>query len=33
MVRQGLEADAPNVDVAVHGDGLIELQYRKERVR
>jgi TolB protein len=29
MVRQGLEADAPYVDVAVHGDGLIELQFRK----
>ena len=29
MVRQGLDADAPYVDVAVHGDGLIELQYRK----
>jgi TolB protein len=31
MVRQGLDADAPYVDVAVHGDGLIELQYRKEK--
>ena len=29
MVRAGLDADAPYVDVAVHGDGLIELQYRK----
>ena len=29
MVRDGLDADAPYVDVAVHGDGLIELQYRK----
>jgi len=28
MVRQGLEADAPYADVAVHGDGLISLQYR-----
>ncbi|MBC8126336.1 MAG: TolB family protein [Gloeobacteraceae cyanobacterium ES-bin-144] len=28
MVRQSLDADAPYVDVAVHGDGLIELQYR-----
>lgn len=28
MVRQGLAADAPYVDIAVHGDGLIELQYR-----
>lgn len=31
MVRAGLEADAAYVDVAVHGDGLIELQYRKEK--
>jgi TolB protein len=31
MVRQDLEADSPYVDVAVHGDGLIALQYRKER--
>jgi TolB protein len=31
MVRQGLDADAPYIDVAVHGDGLIELQYRKEK--
>jgi len=31
MVRQGLGADAPYVDIAVHGDGLIELQYRKEK--
>ena len=29
MVRQSLEADAPYADVAVHGDGLIALQYRK----
>jgi TolB protein len=29
MVRQDLEADSPYADVAVHGDGLIELQYRK----
>ena len=28
MVRQGLEADAPYADVAVHADGLISLQYR-----
>jgi hypothetical protein len=28
MVRQTLDADSPYVDVAVHGDGLIELQYR-----
>ncbi len=31
MVRAGLERDAAYVDVAVHGDGLIELQYRKEK--
>jgi hypothetical protein len=31
MVRQGLDSDAAYVDVAVHGDGLIELQYRKEK--
>ena len=31
MVRQSLDADSPYVDVAVHGDGLIELQYRKEK--
>ena len=29
MVRQGLEPDAPYADVAVHGDGLISLQFRK----
>ena len=29
MVRQSLEADSPYVDVAVHGDGLISLQYRE----
>jgi TolB protein len=29
MVREGLEPDAPYVDVAVHGDGLVSLQYRK----
>ena len=28
MVRQSLDEDSPYVDVAVHGDGLIELQYR-----
>ncbi len=28
IVRQGLEPDSPYVDVAVHGDGLISLQYR-----
>jgi hypothetical protein len=31
MVRQNLEADSPYADVAVHGDGLIELQYRKTK--
>jgi len=31
MVRQSLEADAPYADVAVHGDGLISLQYRREK--
>lgn len=30
MIRTGLEPDAPYADVAVHGDGLISLQYRKE---
>ncbi len=28
MIRQGLEADDPYVDVVVHGDGSIGLQYR-----
>ena len=28
MVREGLDADAPYVDVMVHGDGSIGLQYR-----
>ena len=31
MVRQGPEADAAYVDVAVHGDGSISLQYRKAK--
>ncbi len=31
MVRQTLDADSAYVDVAVHGDGLIELQYRPEK--
>ncbi len=31
MVRQSLDADSPYADVAVHGDGLIELQYRAEK--
>ena len=29
MVRQSLEADAPYIDVAVHGDGLTSLQFRE----
>jgi hypothetical protein len=29
MVRGGLESDAPYVDVAVHGDGLAALQFRR----
>ena len=28
IARQGLDPDSPYVDVAVHGDGLISLQYR-----
>jgi len=28
IVRQGLDPDSPYADVAVHGDGLISLQYR-----
>jgi TolB protein len=31
MIRQDLTPDSPYVDVAVHGDGLIELQVRKEK--
>ena len=31
MVRQGLEADDAYADVAVHGDGLISLQYRAKK--
>jgi TolB protein len=31
MIRQGLEPDAAYVDVMVHGDGLIALQYRNAR--
>ena len=31
MVRQNTDADSPYVDVAVHGDGLIELQYRRAK--
>jgi TolB protein len=29
IVRAGLDADAPYVDVAVHGDGLTSLQFRR----
>ena len=29
IARQGLDPDSPYVDVAVHGDGLISLQYRE----
>jgi TolB protein len=29
MIRQSLEADSPYVDLALHGDGLTSLQYRK----
>ncbi len=31
MIRQTLDADSPYVDVMVHGDGLISLQYRAEK--
>jgi TolB protein len=31
MIRQSLDADAPYVDVMVHGEGLIALQYRSEK--
>jgi TolB protein len=31
LVRQSMEADAPYADVAVHGDGLLALQYRKTK--
>lgn len=31
MIRQDLAPDSPYVDVAVHGDGLISLQFRAER--
>jgi TolB protein len=31
MIRQGLEPDAAYVDVMVHGDGLIALQYRTQQ--
>jgi hypothetical protein len=31
MFRQSLDADAAYADVAVHGDGLISLQFRREK--
>lgn len=31
MIRQGLEPDAAYVDVMVHGEGLIALQYREKQ--
>ena len=31
MLRQDLQADSPYVDAVVHGDGLISLQFRRER--
>jgi TolB protein len=31
MIRAGLEADAAYVDAVAHGDGLISLQYRKNK--
>jgi len=31
MARQSLDADAPYADVAVHGDGLVSLQFRREK--
>ena len=31
MFRQGLEADDAYADVAVHGDGLVSLQYRAKK--
>ena len=31
MIRQGLDADAAYVDVAVHGDGLTSLQFRETK--
>jgi hypothetical protein len=30
MIRESLDADAKNVDIAVHGNGLTSLQYRAE---
>ena len=31
IIRESLEADAKYADVAVHGDGLTSLQYRREK--
>jgi TolB protein len=31
MFRQSLDADSPYVDAALHGNGLISLQYREEK--
>ncbi len=31
IVRQDLQADSPYVDAVVHGDGLISLQFRRDR--
>jgi hypothetical protein len=31
LIRQGLDADAAYVDVAVHGDGLTSLQFRESK--
>jgi Tol biopolymer transport system component len=31
MMRQTLDADSPYVDIMVHGDGLVSLQYRETR--
>jgi hypothetical protein len=30
MVRKSLDFDSPYVDIAIHGDGLTSMQYRKE---
>ena len=31
MIRQSLDSDSAYVDVAIHGDGLISLQYRESK--
>ncbi len=31
MIRAGLDADDPYADVAVHGNGLVSLQFRREK--